>query len=79
MATYSSALAWKILWTEEPGSLQSTGSQSQTRLSDYAFPPAFHLALLSFPPLLSLIVASGPINFPANRWGNSGNTVRLYS
>ena len=28
MATHSSILAWKILWTEEPGRLQSTtGSQ----------------------------------------------------
>ena len=27
MATYSSTLAWKIPWTEEPGRLQSTGSQ----------------------------------------------------
>ena len=27
MATYSSILAWRILWTEEPGGLQSTGSQ----------------------------------------------------
>ena len=27
MATHSSNLAWKILWTEEPGGLQSTGSQ----------------------------------------------------
>ena len=24
---YSSVLAWKIPWTEEPGRLQSTGSQ----------------------------------------------------
>ena len=30
MATYSSSLAWRIPWTEEPGSLQSTESQSQT-------------------------------------------------
>ena len=29
MATHSSILAWKILWTEEPGALQSLGSQSQ--------------------------------------------------
>ena len=28
MATHSSTLAWKSLWTEEPGRLQSTGSQS---------------------------------------------------
>ena len=27
MATHSSTLAWKILWTEEPGMLQSMGSQ----------------------------------------------------
>ena len=26
MAPYSSTLAWKIPWTEEPGRLQSTGS-----------------------------------------------------
>ena len=26
MATYSSILAWRIPWTEEPGSLQSMGS-----------------------------------------------------
>ena len=27
MATNSSILAWKIPWTEEPGGLQSIGSQ----------------------------------------------------
>ena len=27
MATHSSTLAWKIPWTEEPGGLQSMGSQ----------------------------------------------------
>ena len=27
MATHSSTLAWKILWTEEPGRLQFMGSQ----------------------------------------------------
>ena len=30
MATHSSIFAWRILWTEEPGGLQSRGSQSQT-------------------------------------------------
>ena len=34
MATHSSILAWRIPWTEEPGGLQSVGSQkSQTQLS----------------------------------------------
>ena len=27
MATHSSILAWKISWTQEPGGLQSMGSQ----------------------------------------------------
>ena len=27
MATHSSILAWKVLWTEEPGGLQSMWSQ----------------------------------------------------
>ena len=30
MATHSSILAWKTPWMEEPGGLQSTGSQSQS-------------------------------------------------
>ena len=35
MATLSSNLAWRIPWTEEPGGLQSIGSQkSQTQLRD---------------------------------------------
>ena len=32
MATHLSILAWRIPWAEEPGRLQSMGSQSQTRL-----------------------------------------------
>ena len=37
MATHSSTLAWTIPWTEEPGRLQSMGSQSRTQLSDFTF------------------------------------------
>ena len=33
MAIHSSILAWKMPWTEEPGGLQSMGSQSQTQTS----------------------------------------------
>ena len=32
MAVHSSVLACRIPWTEEPGGLQSMGSQSQTQL-----------------------------------------------
>ena len=42
MATLSSTLAWKIPWTEEPGRLQSMGSQSQIRLRDFTFTFHFH-------------------------------------
>ena len=35
MAIHSNTIAWKIPWTEEPGRLQSMGSQSETRLSDF--------------------------------------------
>ena len=42
MATHSSILAWKIPWTEEPGGLQSMGSQRvrhdwATSLSHFTF------------------------------------------
>ena len=33
MATHSGIPAWRIPWTEEPGGLQSIGSQSWTRLT----------------------------------------------
>ena len=40
MAAHSSTVAWKIPWTEEPGRLQSMGSQSRrTQLSDFTFTP----------------------------------------
>ena len=34
MSTHSSILAWRILWTEEPGGLQFMGLQSRTELSN---------------------------------------------
>ena len=37
MAIHSSTTAWKIPCTEEPGRLQSMGSQSQTWLRDFTF------------------------------------------
>ena len=42
MVPHSSTLAWKIPWVEEPGRLQSMGSQSRTRLSDFTFTFHFH-------------------------------------
>ena len=47
MAPHSSALAWKIPWTEEPGRLQSMGSllvTTKSRLRDFTF--TFHFPAL---------------------------------
>ena len=42
MATHSNTLAWKIPWMEKPGRLQSMGSLSWARLSDFTFTFHFH-------------------------------------
>ena len=42
MATYSSTLAWKIPWKEEPGRLQSTGSLGVGHDCDFTFTFYFH-------------------------------------
>ena len=42
MASHSSTLAWKIPWMEEPGRLQSMGSLSRKRLSEFTFAFHFH-------------------------------------
>ena len=45
MATHSSILAWRIPWTEEPGGLQSTGSQRVRH--DFTFTFTFHFQQLT--------------------------------
>ena len=48
VATYFSTLAWESPWTEEPGGLQSMGSQkSQTRLSTHLPQPHVYLILVN--------------------------------
>ena len=42
MVTQSSTFDWKIPWMEEPGRLQSMGSLSRIRLSDFTFTFHFH-------------------------------------
>ena len=46
MATHSSILAWRIPWTEEPGGLQSMGSQkSRTGMKWLSMHVGRHLQL----------------------------------
>ena len=42
MATHSSTLAWKILWTEEPGRLQSMGRTELDTTEGLHFHFSFH-------------------------------------
>ena len=42
MAPHSSTLAWKILWTGEPGGLQSMGSLSRIHMTERLH---FHFSL----------------------------------
>ena len=43
MTTYSSILAWRIPWTEEPGGLESTGSRRVMALLSTAWHQTFKL------------------------------------
>ena len=38
MATHSSILAWRILWTEEPGRLQSMGCKESDMTEQHTIP-----------------------------------------
>ena len=82
MATHSSIVAWRIPWTEEPGGLQSMGSQRRTPLGDFhscclfTFGPlsCFDTPTCSYSPPLSQFV-SGPSPgcacTPQSRWISS--------
>ena len=55
MATHSSILAWRIPWTEEPGGLQSMGSQRvgrdwATNIFTFTFPSTLGAAPFPAPP-----------------------------
>ena len=51
MATHSSILAWGIPWTEEPGGLQSIGSQGVGHdWSDWACTNTYYVRLNKVPP-----------------------------
>ena len=43
MATHSSTLAWEIPWTEDPGRLQSMGSQESVKTETNPLPPTSYM------------------------------------
>ena len=48
MATHSSTLAWKIPWMDEPGRLQSMGSHSQIKLSNFTLTYALYYISVAY-------------------------------
>ena len=70
MANHSSILAWRMPWTEEPGGLQSIGSQGQKwlkQLSTHCFyPTAQHLS-----PLHLTVISESQL-----RWVTSGGLCK---
>ena len=60
MATDPSILAWRIPRTEEPGGLQSTGSQRVTRLSVWTHRCVLHVVLLDAAKLFSKVIEPVP-------------------
>ena len=59
MATHLSIIAWKIPWTEEPGGVQSMGSQESDTTERLTLPPHQRVKFLfpkpSFPHLFSFL------------------------
>ena len=53
MATHSNILAWKILWTEKPGRLQSMGLQRVRGRHDWSNLAYTHMNVLSATELYS--------------------------
>jgi len=87
MAPHSSTLAWKIPWMEEPGRLQSMGSQSRTRLkwlssssSSSTYQKNFRLLLLKMVLTRLGITAQEIQNSYCIKWDkrrNSGLTEKI--
>ena len=68
MATHSSTLVWKIPWTEEPGRLQSMGSQRVGH--DWA--TSFHFRVWKIWPLFPFLSPpSFSLAVPHNMWGHN--------
>ena len=65
MATHSSILAWRIPWTEEPGGLQSMGSQRVRH--DWAYGIEVQFAIRRFSPGC-LIGTSNPCQWLKWNW-----------
>ena len=56
MATYSSVLAWKIPWTEEPGRLQSNGRKESDTTEELSTHTIVYIVLKTVYIVLGFII-----------------------
>ena len=78
MATHSCILAWRIPWTEEPGGLQSMGSQRVGHdWDDSTHLIRFLIQLASlFPPLCSVERGHSPLNLSSSSvWAENTSQI----
>ena len=65
MATHSRILAWEVPWIEEPGGLQSMGSQKESRYDSNATTAA------TIKNLHTVLQSAAPIHIPISSVGGS--------
>ena len=80
MATHSSILAWRFPGTEEPSGLPSMGLHRVRH--DWSDLAAADTVLksrnITLPTMMHIVKAFWSHHFMGNRWGNGGNSVRVY-
>ena len=80
MATHSSILAWRFPGTEEPSGLLSMGLHRVRH--DWSDLAAADTVLksrnITLPTMMHIVKAFWSHHFMGNRWGNGGNSVRVY-
>ena len=80
--THSDVLAWKIPWTEEPGQLQSMGSQRLGHdWNDLAFSPLPLLLFSIFKLSENLIIGpqTPPFKLPVKAWTSLRTRIKLWN
>ena len=76
MATYSSILAWRILWMEEPGGLLSIGSHRvRHNLSNLACMPALEKEMTTHSSILAWRIPGMESLVGCHLWGHTDSDM----